>query len=205
MKKIILIVILIVLCIILATCTCLALGIGIGVSDLFTSEIGFDLRHSTPSLSGGDMNAATHIFIHNYPMPSDGWLVGVRYLNDSEQGVQEIPESIVILVLRHESGGFRVIGRQELPVDDVESRQNGITTYRFPTPIRVAEGDLLGHYQPAGETTGPIPLNVEDNSIKGLSLGKAGFSLEDTQLGSLISESGFTGLRDYYITAILRK
>ena len=205
MNKNIWIIITVLAVLMVAVFICLMLGIGVALPGLITTQVGYPLDHSTPSVPGGDMSAGGHIFVHNYPMPANGWITGVKYLNDYEPEIDEITESAIILVLRHETTGFRVIGHAELPLDDNPARTKGISTYIFPQPIKVAQGDLLAHYQPIGQSTGPIPLNIEGSAAPGLSVGKAGFSLDDILLGSLISDAGFSGLRDYYITAIFHR
>ena len=49
-----------------------------------TELIGFDFTQGPLQCPEGDTGAPNHVFIHKYPMPGKGEIVGVLYLNDSE-------------------------------------------------------------------------------------------------------------------------
>jgi hypothetical protein len=162
-------------------------------------RIGFDYKGLIPEYYSGDTGAAGYIFIHQYPMPFDGNLTWVEYKNDAEPDAIEIREEVFLLVLRPVNGGYRVIYRQELLQDDITPRWDGVTRVLFDQPLEVMRGDLIAHWQPDGQEGGPIPMNIDDNSIEGRSIGKPGFQFHDTDPGKLLLPDGFSGQRDYFM------
>ena len=168
------------------------------------SYVGFDTSGQVPKVPSGDISAATHVFIHQYPFPNDGWMTGIEYLNDSEAARFEQSERIYILILRPENNQYHIINRIALMPDDQIPQWDGTTKIRFPKPVVVQAGDVFAHWQPDGQAGGPIPLNQDDNSIDGLSNGQAGFLLEDIEIGKIIIPGGFSGKRDYFIRATFK-
>lgn len=166
--------------------------------------LGYYLDGRNPSTTEGDQSAAGHIFIHKYPIKKDGWVTGLIYLNDLEPDMVEKSEVITLLILRPEPNGWRIISSMDLEPDDNPIRIGGITTTLFD-PIQVMAGDVFGHFQGEDNQTGPIPLNLDDASQDGLSVGKAGFSTIDILPGSFVVDSGFSGARDYYLNLIYQK
>ncbi len=190
-------------------CSVLALVGGVAAWSTFRKHtgsqlIGFDYSNKVPGQISGDTAAANHIFIHNYPFPSDGWLTGITYLNDAEDRILEQQEEIFILVLRPEKGIYRILYRQEIMLDDLVPIMSGETEVIFSQPLMVREGDLLAHWQPTGQAGGPIPLNLDQQAFSGYTSGKAGFQFEDTSPGELIFPEGFSGCRDYFLRAIFQ-
>lgn len=193
-------------------CFCGILAVVCGSAALFKldhhkheTRIGYDFSGRNPELSSGDTNAGSHIFIHQYPFTTNGWITGLVYQNDAEPCGMEQQEEIFILVLRPEYGGYRIVYRQEIMVDDLEMKRDGETVITFPQPLLVMRGDLLAHWQPVGQPGGPIPLNLDDSAEDGLTRGKAGFKFDDTTVGSLIQADGFSGQRDYFMQATFRE
>jgi len=164
------------------------------------TAIGFDLTHRNLDHPQGDRNAQKHIFIHNYPMPGDGLVTGTICLKDADQ----TPESIRLLILRPGPEGWEIMHSLSLPADDHPKSQTGIDTFQFNPPLPVEEGDIFAHWHPATDPSGPIPYNSDDASIKGLTVGKYGFRLEEVQRGKMIPNRGFTGQRDYFINLIFQ-
>jgi hypothetical protein len=167
-------------------------------------RIGFSFKGRIPQVQSGDMAAGSHLFIHQYAIPQDGEITAVAYLNDTEPLQFEIPERVYILLLRPEVGGLRVVERIELPTDELTATDSGVIIYRLEKPLVVRKGDLFGHWQMVDLQTGPFPLNIEMGSVDGFSIGQAGFTEKDTEVGTLINTSGFTGRRDYFINLIFR-
>lgn len=199
----------IVIVLIYSLCTAIALFIGViawpNMHKPASSQlIGFDYSNKVPEQTSGDTAAASHIFIHNYPFPSDGWLTGITYLNDSEMGNIEQQEEIFILVLRPENRIFRIVYRQEIMMDDLLQEVSGVTRVVFPQPLKVKKGDLLAHWQPTNQTGGPIPLNLDEDAGLGFTSGKASFQFEDTSAGKTIDPEGFSGCRNYFLQAIFQ-
>ncbi|MBE0672827.1 MAG: hypothetical protein IH588_19795 [Anaerolineales bacterium] len=161
--------------------------------------IGFDYSKQIPAHPEGDITAATHLFVHKYPIPNDGVVMGVTYLNDSDTET----ENITILILRPIGGGWKVIHRAELLGDDLPPVITGTTTFSFETSLTVKKGDMFAHWQP--DETGPIPLNLESSPFDGLSFNKAGFSADDIREGEIISSENFSGGRDYFINLIFEE
>jgi hypothetical protein len=165
-------------------------------------RLGYDFRGRQVSTPGGDISAGGHIFIHLYPMPVDGTLTGLEYANDCEANGVEQREEIFVLVLRPVSGGYQVIFRQELLPDDINPVCDGINRFEFATPLPVLRGDLLAHWQPGIQSGGPIPMNIDSAVVEGRTYGKAGFSFDNTNVGSFISSDGFGGSRDYFMVGL---
>ena len=165
-------------------------------------RIGFNFTNRTPESLEGDTGAPDHIFIHMYPIPGPGFITGVTYLNDNELSHPEVSETITLLVLRPATRGWRVIHRVTLPDDDHPPTTKGITTLKLDSSLPVEKGDVFAHWQPGARPTGPIPLNGDSSSIDGLSVGKFGFISADIELGQNITDSGFTGSRDYFMNII---
>lgn len=162
-----------------------------------TTRIGFDFTDRRPEDTRGDISAASHLFIHNYPMPEAGFITGVTYLNDCEIGSMEIPETITLLILRPTTQGWKIIHRVTLPADDNPPATTGITSFQLDTSLPVEKGDIFAHWQ--SEETGPILVNYGGSSIDGLSNGKFGFDSADIEVGQVIIGRDFNGQRDYFI------
>jgi hypothetical protein len=176
----------------------LACNVMTSTSPLQTEEhsqhsIGFDFSGHEPSIATGDMSAPTHLFVHKYPFPSDGFVTSVTLLNDSD----DWPEPFTLLILRPIVGGWKVIHRVNIGEDDQPSANTGLTTIYFGTPLEIKKGDMFAHWQFGG--TGPIPLNDDTSSIDGLSFGKFGLSSADIEEGQVLSNQGYSGGRDYFI------
>jgi hypothetical protein len=161
--------------------------------------IGFDFSDQTPINPEGDNSAPTHLFVHKYPIPNDGLIIGVTYLNDSDS----VAENITFLILRPIGGGWKVIHRADLIEDDLPPATTGTTTFSFETSLAVKKGDIFAHWQPA--QTGPIPLNLESSPFDGLSFNKVGFSTKDIEEGEIILSENFSGGRDYFINLIFEE
>jgi hypothetical protein len=71
--------------------------------------IGFNFLNQHPKGPAGDSGAPDHVFIHRYPMPADGLITGVTFVNDSDPNGIEIPEFMDLLILRSVKNGFEVI------------------------------------------------------------------------------------------------
>lgn len=165
-----------------------------------TEPIGFDFVNRTPESPEGDEGAPNHVFVHQYPMPEDGLITGVIYLNDTD----EVSEIIDLLILRSVRRGWEVIHRVALPADDRPPAISGFSTLELDSAISVMKGDVFAHWQPEARPTGPIPLSIDRASIDGLSIGKFGFSSAEVQVGEVIRDSGFTGQRDYSMNVIFK-
>jgi hypothetical protein len=158
-------------------------------------QIGFDFSSRSPETPEGDLAASRHLFLHTYPMPDDGFITGVAYLNDSDM----VSESFNLLILRPEDKGWKIIYRVDLS-DDTPPAKTGITIISLPYPLSVQEDDLFAHWQ--AEVGGAIPLNTDDLSLDGFSIGQYGFRSEDLEIGQQIANDGFSGHRDYFINLI---
>jgi hypothetical protein len=169
------------------------------------TRIGFPFDGKIPAYPGGDEAAAGHIFIHQYPFPTDGYLTGVTWLADHEPNGPELREEVFILVLRPVPDGYQVIFRQELMVDDLRWDETGRQTVHFSQPLQVLRGDVLAHWQPTTQPGGPIPLNDDANAVEGRTIGKAGFQFEDTDPGRIIHTDGFSGGRDYFLNGLFER
>ena len=164
-----------------------------------SQAVGFDFSRKAPHSPTGDRSAATHLFVHKYSFPSNGYVTGVTFMNDSDGGA----ETFTLLILRPVSDGWQVIHRVDIEDDDLPPAKTGITTIQFGIPLEVHRGDIFAHWQP--DDTGPIPLNDENSSIEGLSFGKVGFHSEDVEEGQFILNQGFSGGRDYFINLIFEE
>jgi len=166
-------------------------------------QIGFDFTNRTPEGSAGDDAAPNHLFVHNYPFPSTGYITGVIYLNDKELfGSPEVSEPITLLILRPVADGWMVIHRFKILDDESPPTKGGITTFKLESPLPVEKGDIFAHWQ-LEASAGSIPLNGDKTSIDGLSSGDFGFNSEDIEEGKVIS-GRFTGRRDYFINVIFQ-
>jgi len=168
-------------------------------SIVHTEQIGFGFVNHTINSLEGDHNAPNHLFLHKYPMPGDGFISDVIFLDDSD----EMPEIITLLILRPDREGWLIVHNVPIPDDDLSTSTSGIWTLALPSPLPVKKGDIFAHWQPQSRPTGPVPLNVGTYSIDGLSVGRVGFSADDLEIGQVISEVGFTGPRDYAINLLL--
>ncbi len=160
-----------------------------------TQQIGFDFLGQIPSSSQGDTSARRHLFLHEYSMPSNGYVTGVIYLNDSDKAV----EAFDLLILRPNDDGWQVIYRVEL-FDDTPPAQTGNTVINLPSPLVVQKGDIFAHWQ--DNPNGAIPLNIDNESIDGFSVGQYGFQSSEVEVGKQIGIDGFNGHRDYFINVI---
>ncbi len=160
--------------------------------------IGFNYSGKTAALPKGDESANGHVFIHFYPMPADGLINGLIYLNDAD----EVPESVTLLTLRSEKPGWRVINNVVLPADDTPARTDGFTVLTFDTPLSVRQGDVVAHWHPKTQPGGPFMLNVDRTTVDGLSIGQAGFDLQDVEVGQIFTDNGFSGKRDYFFNVL---
>ena len=165
-----------------------------------TELIGFDFTNRLPESPDGDEGAPNHVFIHQYPVPEDGLITGVIYLNDTD----EVSEIIDLLILRSVRRGWEVVHRVALPADDRPPAISGISTLELDPALPVNKGDVFAHWQPEARPTGPIPLNLAKASIDGLSVGEFGFNSAQVQVGDIITDSGFTGRRDYFMNIIFK-
>lgn len=162
----------------------------------FQQVIGFDFVGQVPQIPTGDRSAATHLFIHKYPFPTDGCVTGLTFLNDSDTG----SEPFTLLILHPTDGGWQVIHRVDIESEDQTPAKSGLVMVRFDTALCAEKGDSFAHWQFA--ETGPIPLNDEKSPVEGLSFGKFGISTEEIQAGQIIQNQGFSGGRDYFINVI---
>jgi hypothetical protein len=75
--------------------------------------IGFDFEGKVPEFPMGDSGAGRHLFIHRYPIPAEGRVFGLEYLNDYEDGYAEKQERIVFLMLRPELEEWSILFRYD--------------------------------------------------------------------------------------------
>lgn len=162
-------------------------------------QIGFNFADRKPSNPDGDLGAQSHLFVHKYPLPADGFITGIAYLNDSD----EAPENITLLILRPANGEWKVIHRVDFSADDSPAAKTGMTISMFGVPLAVKQGDMFAHWQ--ADQTGPIPLNLENSAFDGSSFGQFGFSTEEIEEGRIISNQNFSGGRDYFINLIFEE
>lgn len=165
-------------------------------------QLGYEFDRQSAQYPGGDIAAGGHIFIHLYPMPADGQITSLDYARDCEPSGLEQREEIFLMVLRPAAGGYQVIFRQEMLVDDISPVCGGISRFEFARPLPVLRGDVLAHWQPDGQAGGPIPMNSDESAVEGRTVGKAGFVFEDTNIGNFISADGFSGQRDYFMRGL---
>lgn len=158
-------------------------------------QIGFNYSDQIPELPKGDTSARWHLFLHEYPMPSNGFITGVIFVNDSDKAV----ETFDFLVLRPNDDGWKVIYRMSVS-DDNPPSQTGTTTINFPSPLRVQKNDIFAHWQ--DNPNGAIPLNTDDQTTDGFSIGQYGFQSSTVEVGRQIDVNGFSGHRDYFINVV---
>lgn len=160
-----------------------------------TQPIGFEFASQSPAFPEGDAAAPLHLFLHKYPVPGDGFISGVTYLNDSDT----TSESFDLLILRPDNKDWKVVYRINLS-DDSPPAQTGMTVLTLPSPLPVQKNDIFAHWQ--YEADGAIPLNAENESFDGFSIGQYGFRSADVEIGQRINRDGFSGRRDYFINII---
>ncbi|HQV93280.1 MAG TPA: hypothetical protein PLA27_00125 [Anaerolineales bacterium] len=162
---------------------------------LQTRQIGFDFSGQVPSSPKGDTSARRHLFLHEYPMPSDGFINGIMYLNDSDKAVEQFD----LLILRPNDDGWKIIYRINV-TDDSPPAQTGTTVVQLPAPLVVQKNDTFAHWQDT--PNGAIPLNIDNESIDGFSEGQYGFQSSEVEVGQQIDINGFIGQRDYFINLV---
>jgi len=158
-------------------------------------QIGFDFTEQVPSSPKGDTSARRHLFLHEYSMPSNGFVTGVIYLNDNDKAI----ETFDLLILRPNDDGWQVIYRMNLS-DDIPPAQTGTTVINLPSAWAVQKGDIFAHWQ--DNPNGAIPLNIDDESVDGFSVGQYGFQSSEVEIGQQIGIDRFNGHRDYFINVI---
>ncbi len=161
-----------------------------------TLAIGYDFSDQTPTSPEGDLAAPTHIFIHKYPIPRDGFVTGITILNDTDS----LEEDFTLLILRPIGGGWKVIHRMDISEEDLASTKTTGSNVHFRVSLAVKKGDIFAHWQL--NDTGPIPLNDEGSSFEGLSFGKFGITSKEIEKGQVILNENFSGGRDYFINLI---
>jgi hypothetical protein len=159
-------------------------------------QIGFGFSEQVPSSPKGDSSASRHLFLHEYSIPSNGFITGIIYLNDSDKAV----ETFDLLILRPNDDGWKVIHLINLS-DDIPPTQTGTTRVSLPSPLAVQKNDIFAHWQDS--PNGAIPLNIDDESVDGFSVGQYGFSSSEVEVGQQIDINGFNGHRDYFINIVL--
>lgn len=164
-------------------------------STAHTRQVGFDFSGQIPSSPKGDVSARHHLFLHEYPMPGNGFVSGIIYLNDSDKAV----ETFDVLILRPNDDGWRIIYRIQLS-DDSPPAQTGTTSVNLPSPLTVQRNDIFAHWQDG--PNGAIPLNIGNRSVDGFSTGQFGFQSSKVEVGQQIGANGFSGQRDYFINVI---
>ncbi len=125
-------------------------------------------------------------------MPSDGFINGIIYLNDSDKAIEQFD----LLILRPNNNGWKVIYRMNVS-DDSPPVQTGTTVVKLSAPITVQKNDIFAHWQDT--PNGAIPLNTDDASVDGFSVGQYGFQSSQVEVGQQIDINGFLGERDYFI------
>lgn len=161
----------------------------------YTQQIGFDFSGQVPSSPKGDTSARRHLFLHEYSMPSNGFITEIICLNDSDKAI----EAFDLLILRPNDGGWKVIYRINLS-DDIPPAQTGTTVVNLPSPLAVQKGDIFAHWQ--DNPNGAIPLNIDNESVDGFSVGQYGFQSSEVEVGQQIDINGFNGHRDYFINVV---
>ncbi|MBV6394887.1 MAG: hypothetical protein HFACDABA_00457 [Anaerolineales bacterium] len=164
-------------------------------SDSLTRRIGFDFSGRAPSSPEGDTSASRHLFVHDYPVPFDGFITTLIYLNDSDK----FSESFDLLILRPDQTSWTVMFRIHLS-DDASPAETGTTVITLPYPLPVQRGDIFAHWQYSGD--GAIPLNDDASALDGFSAGQYGLSSSGIEVGRRMEMSGFTGKRDYFINIL---
>lgn len=161
-------------------------------STAHTRQVGFDFSGQIPSSPKGDVSARHHLFLHEYPIPDNGFVSGIIYLNDSDKVV----ETFDVLILRPNDDGWKVIYRIKLS-DDAPPAQTGTTAVNPPSPLAVQRNDIFAHWQDG--PNGAIPLNIGNRAVDGFSTGQFGFRSSNVEIGQQIDANGFSGQRDYFI------
>jgi len=164
-----------------------------------TRSLGYRLTGANPVAPTGDESAPSYVFIHHYPMPGDGVISGVLFLNDTD----DIPEAVTLLVLRPVKRGWQVVQRVALPNDDTPPAASGYTLLALNPPLAVKKDDVFAHWQPKVQLGGPIPFDPED-APAGQSAGQPGFDAVDIEVGETITDQGFNGRRGYFINVIFK-
>jgi hypothetical protein len=164
-------------------------------SMMSTQPIGFDFASQSPALPEGDASAPLHLFLHKYQVPNNGFITGVTYLNDRDT----TSESFDMLILRPDNKDWKVVYRINVS-DDSPPAKTGITVLTLPSPLSVQKNDIFAHWQ--YEADGAIPLNAENASFDGFSMGQYGFRSDEVEIGQRINKDGFSGQRDYFINII---
>ena len=164
-------------------------------SNLQTQQIGFDFSNRSPSSPKGDISATWHLFLHQYSMPSNGNIIGIIYVNDSDTTADPFD----LLILRPTDGGWNVVYRVKL-FDDTTPAKAGTTEVRLSSPLPVQKNDIFAHWQEGAN--GAIPLNLDNESVDGFSMGQYGFQSSNVQVGRQITDTGFSGKRDYFINVV---
>jgi hypothetical protein len=160
-----------------------------------TQQIGFDFSQQVPSSPKGDISARRHLFLHEYSMPSNGFVTGIIFFNDSDKAV----ETFDLLVLRPNDDGWKVIYRINLS-DDTPPTQTGTTAVNLSSPLAVQKNDVFAHWQ--DRPHGAIPLNIDNESVDGFSVGQDDFQSSEVEVGQQIGINGFNGQRDYFINVV---
>ncbi len=162
---------------------------------LQTRQIGFDFSGQVPSSPKGDTSARRHLFLHEYSMPSDGFINGIMYLNDSDKAVEQFE----LLILRPNDDGWKVIYRVNVS-DDSPPAQTGTTVVKLSAPLVVQKNDIFAHWQDT--PNGAIPLNIDNEAVDGFSVGQYGFQSSEVEVGQQVGINGFIGQRDYFINLV---
>lgn len=157
-----------------------------------TRQIGFDFSEQVPSSPEGDTSARRHLFLHEYSMPLEGFVTGIVYLNDSDTAI----EAFDLLILRPGEDGWEVVYRINVS-DDTPPAQRGTTVVNLSSPLAVKSGDIFAHWQDS--PNGALPLNIDNDSLDGFSIGQYGFQSFEVEVGQQIGIDGFNGHRDYFI------
>jgi hypothetical protein len=160
-----------------------------------TQHIGFNFLEQVPSSPKGDISARHHLFLHEYSMPSNGFVTGIIFCNDSDMAV----ETFDLLLLRPNDDGWQVIHRINLS-DDTSPAQTGTTVVDLPSPWAVQKNDVFAHWQ--NNPNGAIPLNIDNGLVDGFSVGQSDFQSSDVEVGQQIGIDGFNGQRDYFINVM---
>ena len=108
-------------------------------------------------------------------------------------------ETFDLLVLRPNDDGWKVIYRINLS-DDTPPTQTGTTVVNLPSPWAVQKNDVFAHWQDGPH--GAIPLNIDNESVDGFSVGQDGFQSSEVEVGQQIGINGFNGQRDYFINVV---
>jgi len=161
-------------------------------------QIGFNFSEQTPTSPKGDTSARRHLFLHEYAMPSDGFITGIIFVNDSDKAV----EVFDLLILRPNDDGWEVIYRINLS-DDIPPAQTGTTIVNLPSPLPIKKNDIFGHWQ--DNPNGAIPLSIDNEAVDGFSVGQYGFKSSKVEVGQQIDVNGFDGHRDYFVNVVFSR